>query len=442
MKVVDRPLINLVLKECHDSPFLGHLSENGTREKVETYIWWPMWQKDVAEYCKTSDRCQKAKESTGKRLENMIKIQEPSRPWEIVHVDWVTGLPPGGDRSYNACLVILPCHKDDTAMDTALLMCNRVVSWTGIFTNIISDRDPKFTSALWKNLHQLFGTKLSFSTAYHPQTDGLAERMIHTLEDMVRRSCAYGLEFKDSDVFTHDWCTLLPALELAYKTSIHASTNKAPAILEKGWNPKLPQDSLRKDFVEIRLTDASFKEILDGSRKHAVKCKEDSFAYAKDKWDKSRATPDFKLGDLVLVSTTNFNNIKGFKKLKYSFAGPFVNKSLNGENAVEVELSEELTNKHPKFPVSLVKPYKSSDAEKFPLRNKVTQVITSIEKSGTKKITKVLKEIKLKTKKVREYIVRYSDPTCEDEWLEEKDIPEATKLLRRFRHTRNTNITK
>ncbi|MBW0585159.1 hypothetical protein O181_124874 [Austropuccinia psidii MF-1] len=153
----------------------------------------------------------------------MIKIQEPSRPWEIVHMDWVTGLPPGGDRNYNACLMIvdrfsktpifLPPHKDDTGMDTALLIWDRVISWTGIFTNIISDRDLKFTSALWTNFHQLFGTKLSFSTAYHPQTDGLAKRMIQTLEDMVRRFCAYVLEFKDCDGFTHDWCTLLPALE-------------------------------------------------------------------------------------------------------------------------------------------------------------------------------------------------------------------------------------
>ncbi|MBW0571580.1 hypothetical protein O181_111295 [Austropuccinia psidii MF-1] len=181
-----------------------------------------MWQKDVAEYCKTYDRCQKANKSTGKRLGNMIKIQEPSRPWEVVHMGWVTGLPPGGYRSYNSCLVIVdrfsktqifsPFHKDDTSKDTALLIWNIVVSWTGIFTNIISDRDPKFTSALWTNLHQLLDTKLSFSTAYHPQTDGPSERMIPTLEDMVRRLCAYGLEFKDCDGFTHYWCTLLPAL--------------------------------------------------------------------------------------------------------------------------------------------------------------------------------------------------------------------------------------
>ncbi|MBW0525905.1 hypothetical protein O181_065620 [Austropuccinia psidii MF-1] len=105
----------------------------------------------------------------------MIDVQEPKFPLEVVHLDWVTALPPSGDKFYNACLVIvdrysktpifLPCHKDDTAMDTAFLLWSRGISHTGCFRNIISDRDPKFTSALWTNLHRLFGTKLSFSTA-------------------------------------------------------------------------------------------------------------------------------------------------------------------------------------------------------------------------------------------------------------------------------------
>ncbi|MBW0538952.1 hypothetical protein O181_078667 [Austropuccinia psidii MF-1] len=135
-------------------------------------------------------------------------------------MDWVTELPPSGEKSYNACLVIvdrysktpifLPCHKDGTAMDTALLLCSRVTSSTVLFRNIISKRDSKFTSALWTNIHRFFGTKLSFSTAYHSQTDGMAERMIQTLEDMIRRFCAYGLEVKNSDGFTHYWCTIIP----------------------------------------------------------------------------------------------------------------------------------------------------------------------------------------------------------------------------------------
>ncbi|MBW0490364.1 hypothetical protein O181_030079 [Austropuccinia psidii MF-1] len=211
----------------------------------------------------------------------MIHIQIPKSPWELVHMDWVTALPPSGDRSYNSCVVIvdrdnktpifLPCHKNDTAMDTALLLWNRVISHTGLFKNIISDRDPKFTSALYTNLSRLFGTNLSFSIAYHPQTDGLAERMIKTSENIIRRFCADGLELKDSSGFTHAWCTLIPALELEYKTSVHSSITQTPAILKKVWNPRIPAETLRKDLIDIHPTNYSFKMMLDKVKHHAKK---------------------------------------------------------------------------------------------------------------------------------------------------------------------------
>ncbi|MBW0562206.1 hypothetical protein O181_101921 [Austropuccinia psidii MF-1] len=196
-----------------------------------------------------------------------------------------------GGRSYNEFLVLvgryrktpmfLPCHKDDTAMETAIMIWNKVITHTGLLQDIISDRGPKFTSALWKNLHNLFGRRLSFSTAYHPKL--------------------MGLEFKVSDVITHDWCTLIPALELAYKESIRYSTVKKPEILEKGWNTILPYDTLKKDLVDIHPTASSFKLMLDKSRHHSNRCMHDSFKYAKERWDKIHKPPDFKVGDLVLV---------------------------------------------------------------------------------------------------------------------------------------------
>ncbi|MBW0517619.1 hypothetical protein O181_057334 [Austropuccinia psidii MF-1] len=227
MTSTDRAVINTIINECHDSVASGHLSEDRKLERVKTCSWWPNRRKDVAEYFQTCDRCQKENRATGKRFGTMIQIQQPKYPWEIVHMDWVTALPPGGDRSYNSSLVLvdrysktpifLPFHKDDTAMDAAIMIWNKAISQTGLFKNIISDRDSKITLALWTNLHNLFGTNLSFSIAYHPQADGLEERMIQTLEDMIRRFCAYGLEFKDPDGFPHHWCTLIPALELEYK---------------------------------------------------------------------------------------------------------------------------------------------------------------------------------------------------------------------------------
>ncbi|MBW0568733.1 hypothetical protein O181_108448 [Austropuccinia psidii MF-1] len=119
-------------------------------------------------------------------------------------MDWVTGLVPGGKENYNSCLIIvdrfsksircLPCHKEDTAMDTPLLFWNNIIYTCGVPKILLSDRAPKLTSEFWTKLYDMLGTKLAFSTAYLPQTDGLAERMSQTMKDILRRFCAYGME--------------------------------------------------------------------------------------------------------------------------------------------------------------------------------------------------------------------------------------------------------
>ncbi|MBW0530103.1 hypothetical protein O181_069818 [Austropuccinia psidii MF-1] len=152
--------------------------------------------------------------------------------------------------------MFFPCHKNDTAMETDLTIWNGYITHTGLFQKIISNRATKLTSALWTNLHKFLAKKLSFSTAYHSQTD-------------------------DSNGFTHDWCTLIPAIELAYKTPIHSSTSKAPEMLEKGRNARLPYDTLKKYLVDTHPTANSLKSMLEKARNHANICMEDSFKYAK-----------------------------------------------------------------------------------------------------------------------------------------------------------------
>ncbi|MBW0499135.1 hypothetical protein O181_038850 [Austropuccinia psidii MF-1] len=196
-------------------------------------------------------------------------------------MDWVTGLVPGGKENYNVCFIIvdkfrksmrcLPCHKEDTTMDNAPLIWNNITSTCGVPKIIISDRDPKPTSELWTNLYDILGTKLAFSTGYHPQTDGLAERMIQTIEDILRRFCSYGMEYKDHEGYTHDWVTLLPAVQLAYNTSEHSNPGKPPALVEKGWNPLLPVDHLKKNHLTIHPTDKDFREMWKMACDTAVK---------------------------------------------------------------------------------------------------------------------------------------------------------------------------
>ncbi|MBW0501899.1 hypothetical protein O181_041614 [Austropuccinia psidii MF-1] len=208
---------------------------------------------------------------------------------------------------------------------------------------------------------------------------------------MIRRFCAYGLQFKYSDGLTHYWCTLIPAFELAYKTSVHSSTGQTPAILEKGWNPRLPAETLRKGFIDIYPTASSLNIMLDKVKHHEKQSMNDAFEYAKQKWDKSHKVQDFKVGYSVLVSTLNFNNIKGPKKLKDSYVGPFVIFALHGTNAVQVEFSGELENKHPTGPVSLIKPYQPADKELFLLRNPTPLTVPPVEQNEDKKIKKVIK---------------------------------------------------
>ncbi|MBW0540352.1 hypothetical protein O181_080067 [Austropuccinia psidii MF-1] len=84
----------------------------------------------------------------------------------------------------------LPCHKEYTALYTALLFWNKSISTCGVRKIIISDRYPKFTSEFLTNFYDMLGIKLAFTTAYHPQKDILAEMMIQTMKDILRRFCA------------------------------------------------------------------------------------------------------------------------------------------------------------------------------------------------------------------------------------------------------------
>ncbi|MBW0487189.1 hypothetical protein O181_026904 [Austropuccinia psidii MF-1] len=110
--------------------------------------------------------------------------------------------------------------------------------------------------------------------------------------------------------------------------------------------------------------------------------------------------------------------------------------ALHGPNAVQLELTGELMNRHPTFTVILIKPYSSSDKEFFPLRNKPPLEIPPLEEGEEKKILKFLKERRTRNKKEREYLLRYINLTQGDEWLLEKDTTNSDKLLRSFIHER------
>ncbi|MBW0526717.1 hypothetical protein O181_066432 [Austropuccinia psidii MF-1] len=417
LTIIDRDHISLILQEFHDYPYLGHISEDRTKERVASTVWWPKWEQELSEYINTCERYQKENRKHGKRYGLLEHIEDPRHPWETINMDWVRGFVPGGKENFNACLMIVDS-----------------------FRKSMSDRDPKFTSELWTNLYDMLGTKLAFSTAYHPQTYGFAERMIQTMEEILRRLCTNGMEYKDHEGYTHDCVTLLPVFQLAYNTSQHSNTGKTPALVEKGWNSLLTVNHLKKDLLTIHPTAKDFHEMWKRACDTDAKCIGKEKEYNKQRWEKSHMEPDFKDRDQVLVSTINFNNLKGPKKMRDSFVGSFTIIKLIGKNSVELKLAEEFSRKHPVFPVSLVKPYFQTEEDKFPSKKKdpTPPEIVEVEDSlwPVKKIIKARK-IRLNGKDQRQYLVRFKNHTADKEkWLAEDAIPDGNLQLRRFRASR------
>ncbi|MBW0508850.1 hypothetical protein O181_048565 [Austropuccinia psidii MF-1] len=215
------------------------------------------------------------------------------------------------------------------------------------------------------------------------------------MEDIIRRLCEYGMEYKDHEGYSHHWVTLLTEVQLAYNTSQHSTTGKSLSLVEKPWNPSFHVDQLKKNVLTIHPTAKYFHEIWKRECDIAAKCIAEAKEYNKQRYEKKRMETDFKEGDQVLVSTLNFNNLKRPKKMRYSFAGPLTIIKLIGKNLVEVRLIEEFYSKHPAFPVSLVKPYFQTGDDRLPSRKKTytLQDIVEMESSPgpAKKIIKARK---------------------------------------------------
>ncbi|GJS03317.1 putative nucleotidyltransferase, ribonuclease H, partial [Tanacetum coccineum] len=224
-----------------------------------------------------------------------------------------------------------------------------IVRLHGTPTAIVSDRDPKFTSHFWKGLQKAWGTRLKFSTTFHPQTDGQSERTIQTLEDMLR-ACA--LEW------TGSWDEYLCLVEFAYNNSWHASIKATPFELLYGRKCRAPScwDEVGERLIEgpelIEITNekvAVAKEKLKEARS-----RQKSYA------DKHRRDLEFQVGDRVFLKVSPFRGVKRFGikgKLSPRFIGPFEILERIGEVSYRLALPPQLSHVHDVFHVSLLRGY-------------------------------------------------------------------------------------
>ncbi|MBW0526294.1 hypothetical protein O181_066009 [Austropuccinia psidii MF-1] len=238
------------------------------------------------------------------------------------------------------------------------------------------------------------------------------------MEDVIRRFCAYGMEYKDHEGYTHYWVSLPPEVQLVYNTSRQSTTGKLPSLVEKRWNPLFPVDHLKKNPLTIHPTAKDFHYMWKRACETAARFIAEEKEYNKQRWDKSHMEPDFNAGDQVLFSTLNFNNLKAPKKMRDSFVGPFTIIKLIGKNAVETEEDKSPSRKKNPTPPERV------EVEDSP--------------GPMKKIIKD-RRIRLNGKDLGQYLVRFKNKTADtDKWLAKDAIPDGNLHLRRFRASRRT----
>jgi hypothetical protein len=218
----------VILAEAHQSLYTVHPGSTKMNRDLREHYWWNGMKREVAQFVERCLTCQRIKAEHQKPAGMLKPLTIPEWKWEHIAMDFVTSLPKTVTGLDAVWVVVDRLTKSThflpikTTYDMSCLAkeyVSEIVRLDGVPVSIISDRDPRFTSRFWQSLQAAMRTKLNFSTAFHPQTDGQSERTIQTLEDMLR-ACV--LDFKGS------WSQYIPLIEFAYNNSYQASIKMAP----------------------------------------------------------------------------------------------------------------------------------------------------------------------------------------------------------------------
>jgi hypothetical protein len=224
----DQELKLAILKEMHNVTYVGHPGYQKTVAVVKSHYFWPGMKKEIVEYIARCMECQKVKAEHRHPVGLLQPLPIPEWKWDVVTMDFITGLPRTSKQHDSIMVVVdkltkaahfIPLKTTHRAADVADIFLKEVACLHGIPRTIVSDRDPKFTSNLWRGLFKGFRTNLNFSTAYHPESDGQTERVNRVIEDMLRM---YVMD-KPSR-----WEDYLHLVEFAYNNGYHTSLKMSP----------------------------------------------------------------------------------------------------------------------------------------------------------------------------------------------------------------------
>jgi len=437
-----------LLHQAHDERSSGHHGVQKTLELIRRNYSWPGMTAYIENYISSCDICQHSK-LPHRPPQGLLKpLPIPKRPWSSISWDHITELPPSirspssKNPPYSAILVIvcrltklahfIPTRTTDNATTLAQQFIDNVYRPHGLPSDIVSDRGATFSSAWWREVTRLLGTRTNLSTAFHPQSDGQTERTNQTIEHYIR---AFG------DHQQSDWSTLLPLAEFAYNNSFHSAIGMSPFFATYGYHPTA---TLNSATASIQLNSTTPSTIPNASKYTSTltaihKTASDLIAIAHKRYTTHANThrrphDPFAPGTLVMINRRNIKTTRPTVKFDDKLIGPFKVVRPVGSHAYRLDLGTRAI--HPTFHVDLLHLYKPPNT--IPARPTHTKPPAEIVDTNAFLVERILSS-RIHRKRLQ-YLVRWEGYSSEDDsWVPHTEFHHDDSLVLEF-HTAHPTL--
>ncbi|UYV66656.1 hypothetical protein LAZ67_4002457 [Cordylochernes scorpioides] len=291
-----------IMSEFHNHMLNGHLGVARTTYRLKNKYHWPSMLKDVSEFVKTCHLCQSRKGSNHLPSGLLQPIPPANYPFERIGIDFVGPLP--STKRRRKWIIVLTDYytryaetkavSEATVKEVSTFLIEQFFLRHGAPRFLISDRGSQFTSNLMKEIMKMCKVKHCFTTSYHPQTNGLTERLNRTLINMISM-------YVNTD--QKNWDEILPFVTHAYNTTIQETTGYSPFFLLFG---REPMSLLDDDNIPINDYDEYIENYLDKiarTRQVVINNTEKTQERMKINYDKKHNERIYEPGHLVAVWT-------------------------------------------------------------------------------------------------------------------------------------------
>ncbi|UYV61958.1 hypothetical protein LAZ67_1007166, partial [Cordylochernes scorpioides] len=323
--VVSKKRRKEIMSEYHNHMLNGHLGVARTTYRLKNKYYWPSMLKDVSEFVKTCHLCQSRKGSNHLPSGLLQPIPPANYPFERIGIDFVGPLP--STKRRRKWIIVLTDYytkyaetkavSEATVKEVSTFLIEHIILRHGAPRFLISDRGSQFTSNLMKEVMKMCKVKHCFTTSYHPQTNGLTERLNRTLINMISM-------YVNTD--QKNWDEILPFITHAYNTTIQETTGYSPFFLLFGREPmsllddeNIPTDSNMDDYDEYI---ENYLDKIARTRQVVINNTEKTQERMKRNYDKKHNEKIYEPGHLVAVWTP-VRKIGKCEKLLRKYFGPY-----------------------------------------------------------------------------------------------------------------------